>query len=157
MRTLALPPHFQCTSGRTIKGGLVSAHSSVLLLRLPAWITGSHLWCWLTAVLWEPDQEHCDLQNLTLQMGDCGFSLGLLELNWLKLKLSFGAGLPVLGQALRDRSCPSAGWCYWMCCVNVLEWETIEQILHLCLLAGYSSVIYSPLIYLPNSLQFLVY
>lgn len=36
VRTLALPPHFQCTSGRTIKGGLGSAYSSVLLLRLPA-------------------------------------------------------------------------------------------------------------------------
>lgn len=77
VRTLARPPHFQCTSGRTIKGGLVSAYSLLLLLRLPAWITVQATWCWLTTVLWEPGQEHCDLQNLLLQMGDFGFSLGL--------------------------------------------------------------------------------
>lgn len=34
-----MPPYCQCSSGRTINRGLVSAYLSVLLLRLPTWIT----------------------------------------------------------------------------------------------------------------------
>lgn len=90
----------------------------------------SYLWCWLTTVLQEPDQEHCELQNFILQMGDFWVRFGPSELNWLKMKFSFGAGWVAVvktaaGKDLWDVRCPCVRLFYSKCRVNVLEWETI--------------------------------
>lgn len=121
----ALPPHFQCTSGRTIKGGLVSAYSSVLVLRLPAW----ELWKPLVVLA-----HNCPLRTSSRALwptkphftdGRFWVHSGPLELSWLKTEVQLWgwAGLAVV--ALRNWSCPCAGWCCWTCCVNVLEWEKL--------------------------------
>lgn len=114
---LTLPPHFQCTSGRTIKGGLVSAYSSVLLLSLPTWITveatcvladNCPLRTWSRA-LW-PTKPHFTDGRFWVQSGP-------LALKWLKVKFSFGARLlqhSGIGAApVQDGAIEYAVWMFW--------------------------------------------